>query len=160
TQASVEESYGPRGLDLMRAGATAGEALNELLARDEQADIRQVAMVDAAGNVATHTGARTILEAGHAAGEGFSCQANMMWNASVWDAMAAAYSSGPVDLTSRLLAALDAAEAEGGDVRGRQAAGILIVGPDRLEEPWRGVRMHLHTDDHEDPLADLRRLVD
>ncbi|MDP9331075.1 MAG: DUF1028 domain-containing protein [Actinomycetota bacterium] len=160
TQAEVEESYGPRGLDFMRAGATANEALNELLARDEQADIRQVAMVDAVGNVATHTGARTIPEAGHAAGEDFSCQANMMWNATVWNAMSAAYTSGAGVLSSRLLAALDAAEGEGGDVRGRQAAGILIVGPDRLDEPWRGVRMHLRTDDHEDPLGDLRRLVE
>jgi uncharacterized Ntn-hydrolase superfamily protein len=160
TQATAEVSYGPRGLEFMRAGATANEALNELLARDERADIRQVAMVDAAGNVATHTGARTITEAGHAAGEAFSCQANMMWNPTVWDAMARAYSGGPDDLALRLLAALDAAEAEGGDVRGRQAAGILIVGPDRLDEPWRGVKMHLHTDDHEDPLGDLHRLVE
>jgi uncharacterized Ntn-hydrolase superfamily protein len=160
TQATTEASYGPRGLDFMRAGATANEALNELLARDEQADIRQVAMVDAAGKVATHTGARTIPEAGDAAGEGFSCQANMMWNATVWDAMASAYSGAAGDLASRLLEALDAAEAQGGDIRGRQAAGILIVGPDRMDEPWRGVKMHLHTDDHEAPLGELRRLVE
>jgi uncharacterized Ntn-hydrolase superfamily protein len=159
TQASVEVAYGPRGLDLMRAGATAPEALEELLARDSDREVRQVAMVDAAGNVATHTGSHTIPEAGHAGGEGFSCQANMMWEPTVWGAMAAAYRGSSADLAGRLLDALDAAEAERGDIRGRQAAGILIVGPDRLEEPWRGVRMHLHTDDHADPLGDLRRLM-
>ena len=159
TQAMVEVSYGPRGLDLMRAGATAPEALRELLARDPDADVRQVAMVDAVGTVATHTGARTIPEAGHVTGDGFSCQANMMWDDTVWDAMASAYTDAGGDLASRLLGALDAAEAERGDIRGRQAAGILIVGPERLDEPWRGVTMHLHTDDHRDPLGELRRLV-
>jgi uncharacterized Ntn-hydrolase superfamily protein len=160
TQATAEISYGPHGLDLMRAGATAHEALDELLARDTNRDVRQVAMIDAIGNVATHTGSSTIPEAGHTRGPGFSCQANMMWAETVWDAMASAYSGATGDLASRLLDALDAAEGERGDIRGRQAAGILIVGPDPLEEPWRGVRMHLHTDDHAEPLADLRRIVD
>jgi uncharacterized Ntn-hydrolase superfamily protein len=159
TQATAEISYGPRGLDLMRAGATAPEALFELLARDKGRDVRQVAMVDADGAVATHTGYSTIPEAGHTSGSGFSCQANMMWNDTVWGAMASTFSKAGGPLSSRLLDTLDAAEAERGDIRGRQAAGILIVGPDRLDEPWRGVRMHLHTDDHEDPLKDLRRLV-
>jgi uncharacterized Ntn-hydrolase superfamily protein len=160
TQATVEISYGPRGLDLMRAGATSSEALEELLARDTDRDVRQVAMIDVTGEVATHTGASTIPEAGHARGPGFSCQANMMWANTVWDAMARAYTGATGDLASRLLESLDAAEAERGDVRGRQAAGILIVGAEPLDEPWRGVRMHLHTDDHPEPLADLRRLVD
>ena len=160
TQATAEISYGPRGLDLMRAGATAKEALDELLARDTNRDVRQVAMVDAMGDVATHTGSSTIPEAGHAVGSASSCQANMMWADTVWDAMARTYASATGDLSSRLLDSLDAAEAERGDIRGRQAAGILIVGPDPLDEPWRGVRMHLHTDDHVQPLADLRRLVD
>jgi len=160
TQATVEISYGPRGLDLMRAGATAREALDELLARDAGRDVRQVAMIDAAGNVATHTGSSTIPEAGHTRGPEFSCQANMMWADTVWDAMARTYAGATGDLASRLLDALDAAEAERGDIRGRQAAGILIVGAEPLDEPWRGVRMHLHTDDHPQPLADLRRLVD
>jgi uncharacterized Ntn-hydrolase superfamily protein len=160
TQATAEISYGPRGLDLMRAGATAREALDELLARDANRDVRQVAMVDAIGDVATYTGSSTIPEAGHAAGPGFSCQANMMWSDTVWDAMASGYADATGDLASRLLDALDAAEAERGDIRGRQAAGILIVGDEPLDEPWRGIRMHLHTDDHPEPIADLRRLVD
>lgn len=160
TQASLEMSYGPRGLDLLRAGATASEALARLLADDADADVRQVCIMDAQGNVATHTGARTIPAAGHATGDAFSCQANMMWQETVWGAMAAAYSGASGDLAERLLAALDAAEGERGDIRGRQAAGILIVGAERLDESWRGVRMHLHVDDHPAPNAELRRLVD
>jgi uncharacterized Ntn-hydrolase superfamily protein len=160
TQAQAEMSYGPRGLALMREGATAVEALAELLAADTNRAVRQVAFVDAAGIVATHTGTRTIPAAGHAVGEAFSCQANMMWDPTVWDAMASAYTDAAGDLATKLLAALDAAEAERGDIRGRQAAGILIVGADRLEEPWRGVRMHLHADDHPAPNGELRRLVE
>jgi uncharacterized Ntn-hydrolase superfamily protein len=160
TQAFLEVAYGPRGLDLLRAGATAQEALDRLTADDPDADVRQVGIVDANGTVATHTGERTIPAAGHTAGEGFTCQANMMWQDSVWGAMAGAYEHATGELSQRLLAALDAAEGERGDIRGRQAAGILIVGPERLDEPWRGVRMHLHVDDHRDPNAELRRLVD
>jgi uncharacterized Ntn-hydrolase superfamily protein len=159
TQAFLEMSYGPRGLDLLRAGASARETLDRLTADDPDADVRQVGIVDANGTVATHTGARTIPAAGHAAGEAFTCQANMMWQDSVWGAMASAYEAATGELAQRLLAALDAAEGERGDIRGRQAAGILIVGPERLDEPWRGVRMHLHADDHLDPNAELRRLV-
>ena len=160
TQAFLEMSYGPRGLDLLRAGATAQQTLDRLTADDADADVRQVGIVDANGNVATHTGARTIPAAGHAVGEAFTCQANMMWQDTVWGAMATAYTASEGDLATRLLAALDAAEGERGDIRGRQAAGILIVGPERLGEPWRGVRMHLHADDHGDPNDELRRLID
>jgi uncharacterized Ntn-hydrolase superfamily protein len=160
TQASVEVSYGPRGLALLRAGATPQEALDRLTTDDPDADVRQVGIVDATGAVATHTGERTIPAAGHTAGEAFTCQANMMWQDTVWDAMAEAYRDATGDLAQRLLAALDAAEGERGDIRGRQAAGILVVGPERLDEPWRGVRMHLHADDHVDPNVELRRLVD
>jgi uncharacterized Ntn-hydrolase superfamily protein len=159
TQAFLEMSYGPRGLDLLREGATAQETLRRLAADDPDADVRQVGIVDARGGVATHTGARTIPAAGHVTGDGFTCQANMMWQDTVWDAMAGAYAEAGGELADRLLAALDAAERERGDIRGRQAAGILIVGPDRLDEPWRGMRMHLHVDDHPDPNAELRRLV-
>jgi uncharacterized Ntn-hydrolase superfamily protein len=160
TQAFLEMSYGPRGLDLLRGGATAQETLDRLTADDPDADVRQVGIVDALGNVATHTGERTIPAAGHVTGAAFTCQANMMWQDTVWDAMADAFAQAQGDLAYRLLAALDAAEGQRGDIRGRQAAGILIVGPERLDEPWRGVRMHLHADDHGDPNAELRRLVD
>ena len=160
TQAFLEMSYGPRGLDLLREGATAQETLDRLVSDDADENVRQVGIVDALGNVATHTGDRTIPAAGHTAGDAFTCQANMMWQDTVWDAMAAAYTRAEGDLARRLLAALDAAEGERGDIRGRQAAGILIVGPERLDDAWRGVRMHLHVDDHPDPNAELRRLVD
>ena len=160
TQAFLEMSYGPRGLDLLRSGATAPEALERLLGDDADADVRQVGIVDAHGNVATHTGARTIPAAGHTAGDAFTCQANMMWQDTVWDAMSRAYIDAAGGLAERFLSALDAAEGERGDIRGRQAAGILIVGAERMDEPWRGVRMHLHVDDHPTPNAELRRLVE
>ena len=156
TQAFLEMSYGPRALDLMREGATAKEALDRLIAGDTDQNVRQVGIVDVHGNVATHTGDRTIPAAGHTAGRAFTCQANMMWQDTVWDAMAAAYTGAEGVFAHRLLAALDAAEGERGDIRGRQAAGILIVGPQRLEEPWRGVRMHLHADHDPTPNAELR----
>jgi uncharacterized Ntn-hydrolase superfamily protein len=160
TQAIVNVSLGPRGLDLMRKGTSAPDALAALVAEDDGQMHRQVAMVDAAGSVAAHTGARCIREAGHRTGGGFSVQANMMLRDTVWDAMAAAFeqSSGP--LAYRLLDALDAAEGEGGDVRGRQAAGILVVKPARSDRPWEDVVVHVRVDDHPAPLDELRRLVD
>jgi uncharacterized Ntn-hydrolase superfamily protein len=158
----AEISYGPLGLDLMREGKGAPEALEQLLAADDGRDHRQVAFVDARGRVATHTGSRCLFAAGDRTGEGYSVQANMMRNPTVWDAMAGAYESGlaaGLDLADRLLSALDAAEAEGGDVRGRQAAGILIVRGTPSGKPWEDVRMNLRVDDHPDPLVELRRLA-
>ncbi len=127
TQSFTEISYGPRGLELMRAGASSLEALETLLAEDDGRDLRQVAMVDANGSVAVHTGARCVQAAGHAIGDGFSAQANMMERDTVWDAMVAAYAAAGGDLGERLMAALRAAEAEGGDMRGRQSAAMLVV---------------------------------
>jgi uncharacterized Ntn-hydrolase superfamily protein len=160
TQAMVEISYGPRGLELMRGGATAADALRMLVAEDERADLRQVAMVSAAGDVAAHTGERCIAYAGHRTGDGVSVQANMMERATVPDAMLAAYESANGDLASRLLAALDAAEAEGGDIRGRQSAAIVVVRGEGTGEPWRDRVFELRVEDHAEPLAELRRLVD
>ena len=122
TQAMSEISYGPLGLDLMRAGKTSAQALAALLAADEGRQLRQVAMVDAGGRVAVHTGARCIADAGHIAGEGFSVQANMMLNPTVWPAMAEAYRGSNGDLAERMLSTLQAAQAAGGDIRGRQSA--------------------------------------
>ena len=127
TQASGEPGYGPRGLARMRAGEPAPQVLEALLADDPERETRQVAMVDAQGRVGVHTGRRCISEAGALAGEGFSAQANMMARASVWPAMANAFAAAKGELELRLLAALDAAEAEGGDIRGRQSAAILVV---------------------------------
>ena len=160
TQAHVEVSYGPRGLELMRGGATAGRALGALVLGDKEADHRQVAMVDSMGRVAAHTGDLCIAEAGDRQGEGVSVQANMMLKATVPDAMLSAYESASGDLADRLLAALDAAEAEGGDIRGRQSAAIVIVKGRASDEPWGDRLMDLRVEDHPEPLVELRRLVE
>jgi uncharacterized Ntn-hydrolase superfamily protein len=159
TQAMSEASYGPLGLELMRAGKTAAEALRALVAGDPGEVLRQVAMVDAAGNVSAHTGSRCIAEAGHRTGDGVSVQANMMERGTVPDAMLAAYLKIPGDLAERMLAALDAAEAEGGDIRGRQSAAILVVDGDRGTPVWKSRRVDLRVEDHPAPLVELRRLV-
>jgi uncharacterized Ntn-hydrolase superfamily protein len=161
TQAMIDESYGPRGLALMRSGRSAPEALEQLVAEDEGRDHRQIAMVDARGTVAVHTGSRCLRHAGHRTGDAFSAQANMMMNPTVWGAMAAAYEREVgKDLAHRLLGALEAAEAEGGDIRGRQAAGILVVKATPSDRPWQDTIVHFRVDDHPEPLAELRRLVD
>jgi uncharacterized Ntn-hydrolase superfamily protein len=160
TQSLVEVAHGPEGLRLMRDGKAAGEALAERVAGDEGEDVRQIGMVDARGGVAVHTGARCIAEAGHLTGDGYTCQANMMMNDTVWDAMAEAYDKSDGDLVHRLLDALDAAEAEGGDVRGRQAAGIYVVRGEPSDKPWEDVIASIRVDDHPEPLPELRRLVD
>lgn len=162
TQSIAEISYGPLGLELLRARRSPAEALAALTAGDPGEAVRQVAAVDAQGRVAAHTGARCIAEAGHRLGDGYSVQANMMRHASVPDAMAQAFEASAkeqADLAGRLLAALDAAEAEGGDVRGRQSAAILVVEPELHPAPWRGVLVDVRVDDHTEPLTELRRLV-
>jgi uncharacterized Ntn-hydrolase superfamily protein len=159
TQSFVEISYGPLGLDLMRAGKTANEALQHLLAADPLLPRRQVAMVDAQGSVGVHTGQECIIYAGHRTGAGVSVQANMMERPTVPDAMIAAYESASGDLADRLLAALDAAEGEGGDIRGRQSAAIVVCTGTKNEERWQGRLIDLRVEDHPEPLVELRRLV-
>jgi uncharacterized Ntn-hydrolase superfamily protein len=161
TQSMVDASYGPLGLELMRAGRSAGDALRGLLAADEGRELRQVAMLDNHGRVAAHTGARCIAEAGHEVGDGFSAQANMMGRATVWPAMARAYREAGhgVSLADRLLAALRAAQAEGGDIRGQQSAAILIVKGVSTGRPWADRVMELRVEDHPDPVGELARLV-
>ncbi len=159
TQSVVNVDYGPMGLERMRAGLSAPQALAELVAADEGRDLRQVAMVDAQGRVAAQTGERCIAEAGHELGDAFSVQANMMASPSVWPAMAEAYRQAPGDLAERLMMALDAAQAAGGDVRGKQSAAMLIVGGERLQQPWKGNLLELRVEDHPEPLAELRRLL-
>ncbi|MDI9443272.1 MAG: DUF1028 domain-containing protein [Planctomycetota bacterium] len=159
TQSFVDPSYGPLGLSLMRAGKSANEALNGLLASDSSPEVRQVAMIDARGRAAVHTGARCIAMAGHEAGEQFSVQANMMLNDRVWPAMAAAYRQTAGDLTGRLLAALQAGERAGGDVRGRQSAAILVVKPQSTGQSWSDRAVDLRVEDHPDPIAELARLI-
>ncbi len=160
TQSMVEPAYGPRGLGQMRRGASAPDALRRLLGDDEQAEVRQVAMVDRHGRVAAHTGSRCISEAGHRVADGVSAQANMMERPTVPDAMLEAYLSTSGELVARLLSALDAAELEGGDIRGRQSAAVLVVAPRGTGQPTEDMPVDLRVEDHPDPVTELRRLVD
>jgi uncharacterized Ntn-hydrolase superfamily protein len=158
TQSFPDLKYGREGLQMMRSGKSAPEALAALLASDDGRDVRQVAMIDAQGRVAAHTGAKNIAAAGHVTGAEFSAQANMMLNDKVWPSMARAFESTKGDLAERLLAALDAAQAAGGDIRGKQSAALIVVAAkatgglgDRLFD--------VRVDDSAEPLRELRRLA-
>jgi uncharacterized Ntn-hydrolase superfamily protein len=159
TQSFVEPAYGPRGLNLIRTGKPAPDALKALLAADPQRDTRQVAFIDAQGRTGVHTGAKCIQAAGHVAGKQFTVQANLMEKPTVWPAMARAFESAKGDLADRLLAALEAAEKEGGDIRGRQSAALLVVKAKSSGKPWEDRLFDLRVEDHPDPLGELRRLV-
>ena len=159
TQSFIDPSYGRDGLDLMRGGASAEEALKSLLAKDEGRDVRQVAMIDARGRVAAHTGAKCIEAAGDHVGRNYSVQANLMSNGRVWPAMARSFETTKGDLAERMLAALDAAQAAGGDIRGRQSAAIVVVKGKPTGRPWADRIFDLRVDDSPEPLKELRRLV-
>jgi uncharacterized Ntn-hydrolase superfamily protein len=156
TQSYTEQSYGPLGLELLREGKSPAQALGTLVAADDEREYRQVAILDAEGRVAVHVGAACISAAGYVSGDGFSAQANMVASERVWESMAETFVRSEGPLAERLLDALDAAEAAGGDWRGRQAAGILVVA--REGQPWER-EVDLRVDDHPEPLAELRRLV-
>ena len=156
TQANAEVSYGPRALELLASGRGAHETLDHLLADDPGAASRQVAVMDAQGGAAVHTGPECIPFAGHAIGEGVCCQANIMASAAVWPAMLDTFTGAPGSLPARLLAALDAAEAAGGDSRGRQSSAMLVVG---AEGPAWKSEVNLRVEDHPEPLSELRRLL-
>ena len=160
TQSIPEIAYGPKGLDLMRAGVPADEALAQLVAADPMEIVRQVGFVDSTGRTGTHTGAGCVGKAGHCTGSQVSVQANMMASDSVWPAMLAAYeAAADVDLVERLLRALEAAQAEGGDARGQQSAALLVVSGPASDAPWDQKLYDLRVDDAELPLVELRRLV-
>jgi uncharacterized Ntn-hydrolase superfamily protein len=159
TQSFIDPAYGPLGLQLMRAGRSAPDTLKALLAGDAQRDVRQVGMVDAQGRAATHTGSLCIPAAGGQEGKEYVVQANLMDKPSVWPAMAKAYEAAKGDLADRLLAALDAAEAEGGDIRGRQSAAIVVVKARSSGRPWADRVFDLRVEDNPAPLVELRRLV-
>jgi uncharacterized Ntn-hydrolase superfamily protein len=161
TQSFIDPGYGMKGLDLMRRGVAAPAALERLVKADRQRDGRQVAMIDARGRVSAYTGKAAIAAAGHQVGKEYSVQANLMANERVWPAMAAAYEATRGDLADKLLAALDAAQAAGGDVRGRQSAALVIVKGRSTGRPWVGADrvFDLRVDDDPDPLAELRRLM-
>ena len=156
TQSYTEPAYGPRGLELLRAGTTPDAALAELVAADDDSAYRQVAFLDGEGRTAVHVGEACIPAAGFATGEGCSAQANMVASERVWESMVEAFEASHGRLAERLLDALDAAEAAGGDWRGRQAGGILVVAAEG--EPWER-EVDLRVDDHPDPLGELRRLL-
>ena len=155
TQSHAERRYGTDGLAAMKAGQRAQQTLDRLLARDPRHEFRQVAMIDRAGGVAVHTGRRCLPQAGHYAGDGFCTQANMMARDTVWGAMAAAFTAAEGDLAERLLVALEAAQAEGGDIRGQQTAALLVVSG----EPDPFPRVDLRVDCDPQPLAALRRIL-
>jgi len=159
TQSMVNVAFGPAGVELMRLGSSAGQALDAVLAGDPLRDARQCAMVDATGAVAAHTGPRCIAEAGHRTGEGYSVQANLMERDTVWGAMAAAFETAEGPLAERMLAALDAAEGEGGDIRGRQSAAMVVLSGSPTGRVWEDRLIDLRVEDHADPLAELRRLL-
>jgi uncharacterized Ntn-hydrolase superfamily protein len=158
TQSFVNPAYGPRGLYLMGSGVPAPEALAALLRADPDSQVRQVAMIDAAGRAAAHTGSRNIPAAGNHVARWYSVQANLMRSEAVWPAMARAFESTPGDLAERLLAAMEAAEAEGGDIRGKQSAALVVVSGDRNAPSWEKL-YDLRVEDSPDPLGELRRLL-
>ncbi|MDQ7017672.1 MAG: DUF1028 domain-containing protein [Robiginitomaculum sp.] len=159
TQSFVDPSYGPLGLKLMRAGKSAPETLKGLLATDEHEEVRQVGMVDAKGRVANHTGSKAIIAHCKITGDGYAVQANLMERDTVCAAMAEAFENTDGDLAARFMAALDAAQGEGGDIRGKQSAAMLIVRDGATLPPWSGRVFDLRVEDSPEPLKELRRLV-
>ena len=159
TQSLVLVDYGPKGLDLMRSGVAAPDALRRLLAEDDARDGRQVAMIDAAGRVDAWTGPHCIPAAGHHVGASYSVQANLMSNAGIWPAMADAFEKSSGDLAERMLLALEAAEKAGGDIRGRQSAAMVVVKGQSSGKPWADRVIDLRVEDAANPLVELRRLL-
>ncbi len=159
TQSMVDPGYGPRCLDLLADGVGAADALARVREADEWRDVRQVGVVSASGEVAAFTGSHCIDTVGHAAGDGYSAQANMMAGDGVCEAMAAAFEQATGSLADRLLAALVAAESKGGDARGQMSAALIVVEGVRHDHPWQGVLTDVRVDHHDDPLAELARLT-
>jgi uncharacterized Ntn-hydrolase superfamily protein len=162
TQASVNISFGPMGLEMLRAGVAADAVVAALVASDPQAEVRQLGVVDHTGRAAAHTGAECIPACGHIVGDGFTVQGNLLERATCWPAMATAYEtalSEGAPFVERLLRAMEAAEAEGGDVRGRQSAAIMIVAAEPQQAAWRGRLLDMRIEDHADPVPELRRIV-
>jgi uncharacterized Ntn-hydrolase superfamily protein len=159
TQSLVDFAYGPLGLDMMRNGKSATDALKGMLASDSLNRVRQVSMIDRNGVVATHTGSKCIAYAGHHIGKNYSCQANLMKDSTVWGAMAKAFENTSGDLADRMMAALEAAQAEGGDIRGKQSAAMVVVSGKPTGRPWIDRQIDIRVDDSPEPLVELRRLL-
>lgn len=160
TQSFTNPAFGPDGLALLKKGKTAQEAVNELISADEGRDFRQLGIVDAKGNAASYTGAKCIDAAGYQLGSGYAAQANMMENNRVWSAMAKAFeATRGQDLAERLVAALEAAQSTGGDIRGRQSAALLVVSAQNTDKPWVDRIVDLRVEDHPTPVVELKRLL-
>ena len=159
TQSFVNKSFGIRGLNLLRTGLTAQQALDSLLSDDEGRDVRQVAIIDNKGNVATHTGKSCIDYAGHIRGSNFSVQSNMMLTNKVPGAMADAFEKNKSKpLAERMILALEAAQGVGGDIRGKQSAAIIVVPGKSQGKPWDERTVDLLVDDNAEPIKEMHRL--
>lgn len=160
TQALVNVSFGLRGLELLKKGKTSYEALDILLSTDKGRDVRQLAILDNQGRIAVHTGKDCIQAAGHKKGKYYSVQANMMLNDTVWSAMAEEFEKkNELPLPERIIEVLKAAESQGGDIRGKQSAALLIVGGEKKENRWEDPEIDLRVEDHQEPLKELERLL-
>ena len=159
TQSFVNVSFGPRGLELLRNGKTPQEVVNKLLESDEGREFRQLAVLDAKGNVASFTGKNCIQPAGNIVGDGFSVQANLMSNDKIWPAMSEAFKNSKGPLAERMLTALEAAENAGGDIRGKQSAALLIVRGKSTGKVWEDKLVDIRVDDSMEPLVELSRLL-
>jgi uncharacterized Ntn-hydrolase superfamily protein len=159
TQSFVNPAFGPDGLALLKAGKSPREAVDELIKKDEGRDVRQLAILDSKGRVATWTGKKCIQEAGHITGSNFSVQANMMLNNKVWGAMNEAFTKAKGNLAERMMAALEAAQNVGGDIRGKQSAAMLVVRAKSTGKVWEDRLVDLRVEDSTEPLKELRRLI-
>jgi len=159
TQSLTNKSFGPRGLQLLKEGKSPQEALDILIENDEGRDFRQVAIVDVQGRVAVYTGKKCIAEAGHIKGDGYSVQANMMLNDTVWGDMSETFKNAEGPLAERMVAALESAQAAGGDIRGQQSAAILVVEGEKSDEPWNDRLIDLRVEDHSKATKEIGRLL-
>jgi len=159
SQSFSDNRYWATGLELMRSGKTAQESLDSLLAGDQGREYRQVGMIDASGRSAGRTGKNCLAEGGSHVGHHFATQASLMLKNTVWDAMARAFESTPGDLAERMMAALEAGQAEGGDMRGMQSAAMIVVDGKPASGPGEGRLVDLRVDDSVEPLKELRRLL-
>lgn len=159
TQAYGGLDLGPDILALLEQGLHPKEVLDSVLQKASRPDLRQIAIVDAKGEVAAHTGENCTPAAGHLVGDGFSVQANVMLDESIWPAMKLGYESSRGNLAERLVASLEAGQAAGGDLRGQQSAAMLIVSGEKKENPRQGRILELRVEDHPQPIAELRRLI-
>ncbi|MBI3125213.1 MAG: DUF1028 domain-containing protein [Ignavibacteriales bacterium] len=159
TQSFVNPAFGPDGLALLKAGKSPQEAVDELIKKDEGREVRQLAILDAKGRVATWTGKKCIQAAGHITGANFSVQANMMLNDKVWGAMNEAFTKAKGNLAERMMSALEAAQSVGGDIRGKQSAAMLVVRAKSTGKVWEDRLVDLRVEDSTEPLKELRRLI-